>query len=66
MIINEKSNTVERPVNDHPKCEDLVVTYQMWSLTRVELQEVLRGGEVRTHLPFEETVLHASSRLQCT
>ena len=29
-------NTVKPPVSDHPKCQDLVVAYGRWSLTRVE------------------------------
>ena len=29
-------NTVQPPVRDHPKCQDLVVAYWRWSLTRVE------------------------------
>ena len=28
--------TVEPPLRDHPKCEDLVVAYGRWSLTRIE------------------------------
>ena len=34
------SSTVEPPVSDHPKCEDLVVAYGRWSLTRIEPQGV--------------------------
>ena len=30
--------TVQPPVSDHPKCEDLVVDYRRWLLTRFELQ----------------------------
>ena len=29
---------VEPPIGDHPKCEDLVVAYGRWSLTRIEPQ----------------------------
>ena len=35
----EKETTVEPTENDHPKCEDLVVTNGRWSLTRIEPQE---------------------------
>ena len=28
--------TVEPPVSNHPKCQDLVLAYGRWSLTRVE------------------------------
>ena len=30
--------TVQPPVSDHPKCEDLVVDYRRWLLTRFEPQ----------------------------
>ena len=66
LIIIKKSNTVKPPVNDHPKRENVVIAYQMWSLIRVELQEVSRGEEVQTHLLLEEIVSHASIMLQCT
>ena len=28
----------EPPISDHPKCEDLVVAYGRWLLTRIEPQ----------------------------
>ena len=38
--LNSAANTAQPPVSDHPKCEELVVAYGRWSLTRVERQEV--------------------------
>ena len=32
--------TVEPPVSDHQKCDDVVVAYGRWSFTTVELQKV--------------------------
>ena len=39
-ILRQKSvilSTVELPISDHPKCEDLVVGYRRWSLRRIKL-----------------------------
>ena len=39
-ILRQKSlilGTVELPISDHPKCEDLVVGYRRWSLRRIKL-----------------------------
>ena len=41
-ILRQKSlilSTVELPISDHPKCEDLVVGYRRWSLKRIKLQK---------------------------
>ena len=41
-ILRQKSlslKTVELPISDHPKCEDLVVGYRRWSLRRIKLQK---------------------------
>ena len=41
-------NTVEPPGSDHPKCQDLVVTYGRCSLTRVEPEEGSSGDRSDT------------------
>ena len=42
QIKNENENeTVERPISNHPKCQDLVVAYGRWSVTRVESEGAL-------------------------
>ena len=46
--------TVEPPVSDHTKCEELVVTYERWSLMRVAYESRIAGGP--THLLFGENV----------
>ena len=33
-----KTNTVTPPISNHPKCEDLVVAYGRWLLTRIDPQ----------------------------
>ena len=41
-ILRQKSlilSTVELPISNHPKCEDLVVGYRRWSLRRIKLQK---------------------------
>ena len=41
-ILRQKSlilSTVELPISDHPKCEDLVFGYRRWSLRRIKLQK---------------------------
>ena len=35
-----ESRIAKPPVSDHPKCEDLVVAYGRWSLTRIEPQGI--------------------------
>ena len=40
IFIFVADNTVKPLISDHPKCEELVFTYQRWSLMRVKLQEV--------------------------
>ena len=60
----EKETTVQPPVSDHPKCEDLVVAYGRWSLTRIEPQA---GGFFWEENPTqfkEENLLHAISKLR--
>ena len=32
-------STVELPISDHPKCEDVVVGYRRWSVRRIKLQK---------------------------
>ena len=39
-IQNMIYDTVESPVRNQPKCEDLVVTYGLWSFRRNEPQRV--------------------------
>ena len=34
MKSNHEGNTVQPPVNDHPKCKGVVFAYGRWSLTR--------------------------------
>ena len=34
----KRTITFQPPVSDHPKCEDLVVDYRRWLLTRFEPQ----------------------------
>ena len=36
----EKETIAEPPESDRPKCENLVVAYGRWSLTRIEPREV--------------------------
>ena len=41
-ILRQKSlilSTVELPISDHPRCEDLVFGYWRWSLRRIKLQK---------------------------
>ena len=52
-------NTVEPSVRYHPKCKDLVVTYERWSLTRNRITGVSSG-----HIYFMEDNLVHASRLQ--
>ena len=56
--LNNVANTAQPHVSDHPKCEELVVGYGRWSLTRVERQEVF----------YERTSGHIylSKRMYCT
>ena len=56
--------TDEPPVNDHPKCEDLVVAYGRSSLTRIEPQG-FSSEKKSGHMYFkEENLLHAISKLR--
>ena len=51
MMMMMIDDTVEAPVSHHPKCQDLVVAYGRWSLTRVEPEGSLLGtGLTYTHL----------------
>ena len=55
-------NTVEPSVRYHPKCKDLVVTYEKWSLTRNRITGV--SSEMSGHIYFMEDNLVHASRLQ--
>ena len=51
IFIFVADNTVKPPIGDHSKCEELVFTYQRWSLMRVKLQEVFyeeKSGNIRS------------------
>lgn len=45
-IQNMIYDTVESPVRNQPKCEDLVVTYGLWSFRRNEPQRVFFQEDV--------------------
>ena len=50
---NKLETVVEPLTSNHPKCEDLVVAYGRWSLTRTEpLSRSLFREEVPTYLLF--------------
>ena len=52
--------TVETPVSDYQKCEDLVITYGRWTLTRIDPQ-----GASSRHICFmEDNSLHGISKLR--
>ena len=46
------STVIEPPVNNHPKCKDLVVAYGRWSLTRIKPQAGIFWEEVWAHLLY--------------
>ena len=48
---NKLETVVEPPISKHAKCEDLVVAYGRWSLTRTEPHGV-SSEKVPTYLPF--------------
>ena len=55
-------NTVEPSVAYQPKCEDLVVTYERWSLTRNRITR-LSSEKMSGHIYFkEDNLLHAISK----
>ena len=55
-------NTVEPSVSYHPKCEDLVITYGRWSLTRNRITGV-SSEKMSGYISFmEDNLLHAISR----
>ena len=44
LFLTVENTTVERAVGHHPKCEDLVVDYRRWSMTRIDqARGLLRG-----------------------
>ena len=55
-------NTVEPSVSYHPKCKDLVVTYERWSLTRNRITGV-SSEKMSGHIYFtEDNLVHAISK----
>ena len=53
-------SAVQPPVSDHPKCQDLVVAYGRWSLTRVEPEGSLPGTGLTYLLIRREFIAYIS------
>ena len=51
---------VEPPVSDYQKCEDSLITYRRWSLTRIKPQ----GASSRHIFFMEDNSLHGISKLR--
>ena len=56
--------TVEPPINDHPRCKDLVVAYGRWSLTRIEPQGASSKKRSEHIYLMEDNLLHTISNLR--
>ena len=57
-------NKVEPPVNDHPKCKDLMVAFRRYSLMRMEPQRASSKKQSRQTFFIEDKSLVAMFKLQ--
>ena len=55
---NKLETVVQPPISNHPKCEDLVVAYGRWSLTRTEPHGVSSEKRSRSIYFLAENLLH--------